>query len=375
MFGFFIMGFVDIIGIAINYVKQDFVFLNDTLANMLAMSCFFWFLVLSVPTGMLMNKIGRKKTVLLSFALQVVAFGIPVIIYDFTSVLVAFAFVGIGNTLLQVALNPLVTDVVKREKLTGTLTLGQFVKAVCSFLGPIITSWASGMAFGWKLIFPVYSVTSLIALAWLWFTPIKESGREETVSFRMAFDLFKDKYIVAFFIGILVLVGVDVGINTTFPKLLMEKCGLPLNEAGLGNSVYFFARTLGALAGGIILLKYSEIKFFSYSVLLAAIGLAGMLMTENLWVILAFVVIFGLGYANLFAIIFSLSLKRVPDRANEVSALLIMGVSGGALLPPLLGMVSDQFGTQVAALIVLTIVWLYMVWLISKVKEINNNNR
>lgn len=372
MFGFFIMGFVDIIGIAINYVKQDFLFLNDTLANMLAMSCFFWFLVLSIPTGMLMNKIGRKKTVLLSFAMQVIALGIPVMAYDFVWIMVAFAFLGIGNTLLQVALNPLVTDVVSKEKLTGTLTLGQFVKAVCSFLGPIIVSWASGMLFGWKLIFPMYAVTSLIALIWLWLTPINESKKGESISLHLTLGLFKDKYIVAFFIGILVLVGVDVGINTTFPKLLMEKCGLQLNEAGLGNSVYFFARTLGALGGGIFLLKYSEIKFFRYSVLLAVIGLAGMLATGNLWGMLACVIIFGLGYANLFAIIFSLSLKRVPDRANEVSALLIMGVSGGALLPPLLGVVSDKFDTQVAALIVITIVWLYMVWLISKVKEKNN---
>lgn len=371
MFGFFIMGFVDIIGVAINYVKQDFVFLNDTLANMLAMSCFFWFLVLSIPTGMLMNKIGRKKTVLLSFTIQVIALGIPIMVYDFVWILVAFAFLGIGNTLLQVALNPLVTDVVSKEKLTGTLTLGQFVKAVCSFLGPIITSWASGMIFGWKLIFPIYAVTSLIALVWLWLTPIKESKKEESVSLHQTLGLFKDKYIVSFFVGILVLVGVDVGINTTFPKLLMEKCGLQLSEAGLGNSVYFFARTLGALGGGIFLLKYSETKFFRYSVLLALVGLAGMLVTESLWGMLACVTIFGLGYANLFAIIFSLSLKRVPDRANEVSALLIMGVSGGALLPPLLGVVSDTFGTQVAALIVIAVVWLYMVWLISKVKEKN----
>lgn len=149
----------------------------------------------------------------------------------------------------------------------------------------------------------------------------------------------------------------------------MEKCALPLNEAGLGNSVYFFARTLGALGGGIFLLKYAETKFFRYSVLLALIGLGGMLVTSSLWGILAFVVIFGLGYANLFAIIFSLSLKRMPDRANEVSALLIMGVSGGALLPPLLGVVSDSFGTQTAAMILITLVWLYMVWLIRRVSN------
>ncbi len=370
MFGFFIMGFVDIIGIAINYVKQDFVFLNDTLANMLAMSCFLWFLVFSIPTGMLVNKIGRKKTVLVSFLLHVVALCIPFIAYNFTFVMIAFAFVGIGNTLLQVALNPLVTDVVSKEKLTGTLTLGQFVKAICSFLGPIITSWATGMTFGWKLVFPVYAITSLVAFIWLWLTPIKETEKGADVSFGVTLSLFKDKYILAFFIGILVLVGVDVGINATFPKLLMEKCNLPLSEAGLGNSVYFFARTLGALCGGIFLLKYSEVKFFRYSVLLAMLGLVAMLLTNNMWVILVCVVVFGLGYANLFSIIFSLSLKRVPEKANEVSALLIMGVSGGAIITPILGVTSDTFGTQLAAIVVIAAAWLYMIWLIIRVKKV-----
>lgn len=372
MFGFFIMGFVDIIGIAINNVKQDFTFLNDASANMLAMSCFFWFFVLSIPTGMLMNKIGRKNTVLISFIVHVIALCIPLISYSFTFVMIAFAFLGIGNTLLQVSLNPLATDVVSREKLTGTITLGQFVKAVSSFLGPIIATWASGMFFGWKLIFPIYAGTSLIAFIWLWLTSIKESEKAEATSFSATLNLFKDKYIVVFFIGILVLVGVDVGINATFPKLLMEKVGLDKNDANLGNSVYFFARTLGALGGGLFLLKYSEVKFFKYSSIFALIGLAVMLFASNLWAMLACVVVFGLGYANLFGIIFSLSLKRIPNKANEVSALLIMGVSGGAILTPILGVVSDIFATQIAAIAVIAIVWLYMLWLITKVKNVQS---
>lgn len=368
MFGFFVMGFVDIIGLAINYVKQDFESMTDTVANMLTISCYIWFLLLSVPTVMLINKVGRKHTVLLSFLLHVVALTIPLVSYDFSYLLVAFAFVGIGNTLLQVALNPLVTDVVSMDKLTGTLTLGQFVKAVCSFLGPIMVTWAAGMAYGWKLIFPIYALTSFIALVWLSLTPITTSKRSASVSFAGTFGLFKDRHIVWFFVGILVLVGVDVGMNATFPKLLMEKFELPLSEAGLGNSVYFFARTLGAFAGGMLLLKYAEIKFFKYSVFVALAGLLAMFVVDSLWLMLTCVSIFGLGYANLFAIVFSLSMKRMPDKANEISALLIMGVSGGAVVTPALGVASDEFGTQGAALAVIVLVWLYMVWLIKQVR-------
>ncbi len=368
MFGFFIMGFVDIVGVATSYVKNDFTDMNDTMVNLISLSCFLWFFLLSVPTGMLMNRIGRKKTVLLSFALHVAAMIVPLAAYDFTAILIAFALIGIGNTLLQVSLNPLVTDVISSDKLTGTLTLGQFVKAVSSFLGPILVAAVVGSFLGWKMIFPIYAAISLLALVWLWFTPIEESKQTGAdISLSNTFALLKDKYIVAFFIGILVLVGVDVGMGMTFPKLLMERLGLPLTEAGMGNSVYFFARTLGAFLGGIMLMKLPEQKFYIASVFIALAGLAGLIWSGTLATILAFVALFGIGYANLFSIIFSVSLKRVPERANEVSALLIVGVAGGAVIPPILGIITDHYQSQSAAIIALGIVWLYMLLLIGAI--------
>jgi len=291
------MGFVDIVGIATSYVKSDFAGLSDSVVNMISLSCFLWFLVLSIPTGMLMNRIGRKNTVLLSFAVHVLAMCMPLIAYDFASVLIAFGLIGIGNTLLQVSMNPLVMEVVTKDKLTGTLTLGQFVKAVSSFVGPILAAWAAGTFFGWKMIFPIYAGASLVALLWLWLTPIRDIREKSTnISFRATFDLLRDSRIVAYFIGILVLVGVDVGMNMTFPKLLMERCGLELTDAGMGNSVYFFARTVGAFLGGILLMKYSESKFFTYSTYIALLGLVLMLLSENLWFILGCVAVFGVGY-------------------------------------------------------------------------------
>lgn len=368
MFGFFIMGFVDIVGVSTSYVKNDFAGMNDTMVNLISLSCFLWFFLLSIPTGMLMNRIGRKKTVLLSFALHVAAMIVPLVAYDFTAVLIAFALIGIGNTLLQVSLNPLVTNVIAGDKLTGTLTLGQFVKAVSSFLGPIIAAAVTGSFLGWKMIFPIYAAISLLALIWLWLTPIAEQKVDSAdISIGHTFSLLKDKYIVAFFIGILVLVGVDVGMGITFPKLLMERCNLPLTDAGMGNSVYFFARTVGAFLGGILLMKLPERKFFTASVFVALAGLVGMIFLHGLWAVLACVAVFGVGYANLFSIIFSISMQRVPERANEVSALLIVGVAGGAVIPPVLGVITDAFGSQGAAIIALSIVWLYLVFLIGAI--------
>ena len=374
MFGFFIMGFVDIVGIATNYVKADFAGMDDKVASLISLSCFLWFLILSIPTGMLMNRIGRKKTVLLSFAVTAVAMLIPILKYDFVCILVAFAMLGVGNTILQVALNPLVSSVVSSDKLTGTLTLGQFTKAVSSFLGPILAAMFAGSAFGWKAVFPTYSIITFLAMVWLALSPIQEQMVERSeISFGRTFSLLKDKYIVLFFVGILVLVGVDVGMGITFPKLLQERCSLPLEKAGLGNSVYFLARTVGAFLGGLILMKYPAGKFFTASSLVALAALVGVIFSKNLVTVLVFVALFGLGYANLFSIIFSISMLKVPQKTNEVSALLIVGVCGGAIIPPVLGVVTDSFGTQGAALVALTLAWLFMVVLIPFINKVKTS--
>jgi fucose permease len=380
LFGFFIMGFVDIIGTAINYVKVDLT-LNDTTANLLSLSCFFWFLVLSIPTGLLMNRIGRKNTVLASFAFTLVGLLVPWIAYSLTAdqlyrfyaVLVAFALIGIGNTIIQVALNPLVSNVVAKNKLTGSLTLGQFIKALSSWLGPNVAAWLAATSLGWEYLFPVFAFVSLLAAVWLWATPIREDdGGSREISFGATFALLRNPKILLFFIGILVLVGVDVGLNATLPKYLMEKfpteiTGIPQADQ-LKSYYYFIVRALGAFLGGILLMKVSERKFYTVSVFLAFAGLVWLLFGQTLWSILAGVVIVALGYSNLFAIIFSLALKQVPEKANEISSLLIVGVSGGAIAL-LLGVVSDLFGTQWAAMTIVAAIWLYMIALIRTVNK------
>lgn len=374
MFGFFIMGFVDIIGVTVNYVSADFSSLSEAMVSLLTSSCFIWFLVLSVPIGLLMNRIGRKNTVLLSFLVHVLAFGLIVLNYSFVTIVLAFSFVGIGNTVLQVALNPLVTNLVSSEHQTGTMTIGQLVKALCSFSGPIIVGFFTGTNYGWQAIFLVYALISLVGLVWLALTRIPKeknitlSGNAVTGTF----SLFKDRAILIFFIGILVLVGVDVGMNVSFPKYIQDTCGLDLNKASLCNSIYFLARTVGALIGGIILIRIDERLFYKISIIMALIGLVGLILSKDQILAFIFVSLFGLGYSNLFAIIVSAAMKRNPDRSNEISALMIMGVSGGGILPPVMSVITNLVGNQWSAIMVLAVVWLYMFVLIGKISSKKN---
>lgn len=376
MLGFFVMGFVDLVGISTNYVKAD-LGMSDSVSSLISVSCFVWFFLLSIPTGFLMNKYGRKNVVLVSFILSMVALVIPIVLKDsFAGYLVAFALLGIGNTLLQVAMNPLVSEVVSGDRLTGTITLGQFVKAVCSFLAPIIAAACVGTAFGWRLLFPIYAAVTLLATLWLWLSPVKNTPIEgaEKVSFARTFSLLKDNTILLFFIAILVLVGVDVGMGVSFPKLIMERFDLPVEKASLGNSIYFLARTVSAFCGGIILMKMNEKNFYLVSIIAAAAGLVGMLFAHVQWLMVASVIVFGLGYANLFSIIFSLAIKHVPARANEVSSLLVTGIAGGAIVTPLLGIVTDATGTQTAAFVAMLVIWVYMCLIFGKVSKTANES-
>lgn len=357
--GFFIMGFIDVVGIATNYVKQDFE-LSDTLSNVLPMAVFLWFLIFSVPTGMLMNRIGRKRTVQLSMIVTCAAMLVPMFAYTLPVVLVAFALIGIGNTLLQVALNPLLTNVVSKDRLTSILTAGQFTKAISSFLGPIIAAYAVTRFHNWQLLFPLFAAVVLLSFLWLTATPLHEDDRKENTStIRECFALLGDRKIFLYFLGILTLVGIDVGLNVSAPKILMERTGIALEQAGYIASVYFVFKTAGTFLGAFLLARWSARIFYVVSAMAAIAAMIILLFAADATFIYAGVALAGFACANIFSILFSFSLQRKPERSNEVSGLLIMGVSGGGIFPFLMGIASDTAGAQWGAVAVLLICCLY----------------
>lgn len=371
LFGFFIMGFVDVVGIATNYVKKDFG-LSDTLSNLLPMAVFLWFLIFSVPTGMLMNKIGRKRTVQLSMLVTGIGLLVPMISYTLPVVLSAFALLGIGNTLLQVALNPLLTNVVSKDKLTSSLTTGQFIKAVSSFLGPIIAAYAGTQFGNWQALFPIFAAITVLSFLWLSATPLHEGGRNESTStIAECFALLGDRRIFLYFAGILTLVGIDVGLNVSGPRLLMERTGMELEQAGYVASLYFVFKTTGTFLGAILLAKWPARRFYLISAIGAVAAMILLLFAHNAALIYAGVALAGFACANIFSILFSFAMQRMPERSNEVSGLLIMGVSGGAIFPLLMGLASDAAAAQWGAIAVLLVCCAYHWWL--AVKELKSS--
>lgn len=364
MLCFFAMGFVDLVGIASNYVKADLA-LTDAQANIFPSLVFFWFLIFSVPTGMLMNRIGRKRTVLLSLAVTAVSLMLPLFGDGYGLMLCSFSLLGIGNALMQTSLNPLLSNIISGDKLASSLTFGQFVKAIASFLAPYIAMWGATQAMptfglGWRVLFPIYMVVAIIAIVWLSSTPIDEEKPDKASGLVNCLKLLGTPFILLCFIGIMCHVGIDVGTNTTAPKLLMERVGLTLEEAGFATSLYFIFRTAGCLLGTFILQHLSARRFLAVSVVCMLVAMVGLLVSEAHYVIYVCIALIGFGNSNVFPIIFAQALTMVPDKKNEVSGLMIMGLFGGTVFPLLMGVASDAVG-QNGAVAVMSVGVIYLI--------------
>ncbi|MBO4891894.1 MAG: MFS transporter [Prevotella sp.] len=374
MLCFFCMGFVDLVGIASNYVKEDLA-LNDSTANIFPSLVFFWFLIFSVPTGMLMNKIGRKKTVLLSLGVTVLSLLIPLFGNNFAIMLISFSLLGIGNALMQTSLNPLVSTVMGGGNLASTLTFGQFIKAIASFLAPYLAMWGAtqvipSFGYDWRILFGIYFVVGILATALLGVTPIDEPKVEGKAStFAECFKLLGTPIVLLSFFGIMCHVGIDVGTNTTAPKILMERLGMTLNDAAFATSLYFIFRTIGCLTGSFFLRVLPTRTFFIISVVMMALSMCGLFFGTEKWILYTAIALVGYGNSNIFSICFAQALTSMPEKQNEVSGLMIMGLFGGTIFPLLMGFASDAIG-QAGAVLIMALGVIYLFTYIKQLKTV-----
>lgn len=361
---FFVMGFCDVVGIASSHLKADFN-LSEVMAGFIPSMVFVWFLFLSLPSALMMNRLGRKKMVQLSNVITIVGMLIPFISYTFFSCIMAFILLGVGNTILQVSLNPLLTNVVGGDKLASCLTAGQVIKAVSSFCGPFVALAAASVLGNWMYLFPIFALVTIISWVLLSVTEIEEGplarNDGDAKSFK-TFLLLRDPAILLYFLGIFFIVGVDVGTNTVSPKLLMERCSFNVDKASLGASVYFICRTAGAFLGSFALNRMDEVRYLRINVILALFSMIVLYFVQSSAGILAAVGCIGFFCSSIFPILFSLALKARPGKANEISGFLITGVCGGAVIPPLMGAASEAVGSQAGSLAVISVCLLYLVF-------------
>ncbi len=365
---FVIMGFVDIIGVATGYIKKDFELTNFAV-QFLPMMVLLWFFVLSVPAGILQDKFGKRNMLNIGMLIQAVGLGLPFVSYSFGMMFASFILLGVGNTVIQVSANPLLQDVSPGEKLASYLSTSQFVKAVISFSGPLIATFVASAFGDWRLVFAVYGITSMLGAVWLAATPIQESKPDrKPATFASCFGLLSNRFVAFMALSIFLIVGTEVAINTNISNILIAKYGITLEKAAIGISVFFAGETVARLTGAIILNWIKPRPFLLITALVALAGIVGIFVLPSYFLAFASIFIIGLGAGNMFPIIFSLALEKMPDRANEISGLLIMAVSGGAFIPPVMGFVSTAV-SPMASISVVTVCMLYILWVALYVRK------
>jgi len=359
LLSFYVMGFVDLVGVATGYVKKDFQ-LSETVAQLLPSMVFLWFALISIPTGIFQDRRGKRLTVNLGMAITGIGMLVPFIHYTYFTAILGFMILGIGNTILQVSANPLLLDISSDQNKAANLSLSQFIKAIAAMLGPIITTALVKYTGNWKLIFPIYAVISALSVIWLYSVKIEEyKSEKEPATFGSVLALFKKPFVIIMVLSTFLMVGFDVGINSNIANFLKTRFSISLESASLGISIYFASLMVGRFLGAILLRKINPYKFLAWSLVLTLIGLAGIIISDNLTLTRIMIFVAGLGFSNTFPIVFSLIVARMPKYANELSSLIILSVVGGAIIPPIMGLISDKINVT-ACLYVLVICVLYV---------------
>ena len=359
---FFVMSFVDLVGIGVDRVSTD-MNLSATLAQLIPSAAFLWFLLLSVPVGVMQSRLGKRF--MLNIGMVVTALGllVPYFFYTFGMVLVGFALLGIGNTIVQVSANPLLVFVVAGNRASSFLSFSQFVKAIGSMIGAPLAGLLA-LRFGdWKLLFLVFGVVSLLSVLWLSSVKIDEGKQTEVkATFGSAFKLLGTGFVFLMVMSIFLVVGIDVGFNSNSGQFLIKQFGMDPVAAESGRSVYFFGRMLGTFAGAIMLTRISSRKFFMWTSVLGIFSMAAILLIPSPVIAWGLVFMIGLAVANIFPLVFSITVEKYPERSNEISGLMMMAICGGAVIPLVIGMVSDLANVAVGmSILILCLIYLFSV--------------
>jgi MFS transporter, FHS family, L-fucose permease len=341
LMAFFVMSFVDLVGIGVDRVSKD-MNLSATLAQLIPSAAFLWFLLLSVPVGVMQSRLGKRF--MLNIGMGVTALGllVPYFFYTFEMVLIGFALLGIGNTIVQVSANPLLVDVVPGNRTSSYLSFSQFVKAIGSMIGAPLAAVLASWFGDWKLLFLVFGVVSILSVFWLGSVKINEAKEAEVkATFTSSFKLLGTGFVLMMVLSIFIVVGIDVGFNSNSGQFLSKQFGIDQTAAESGRSVYFFGRMLGTFAGALLLTRITSRKFFLWTSVLGILCFVAILVIPSPVIAWGLVFMIGLSVANIFPLVFSITVERYPNRSNEISGLMMMAICGGAVIPLVIGWVSD----------------------------------
>ena len=353
---FLVMGFGDVSGPLTSQLQTDFTLTNFQ-AGLVTFMAFIMFGLLSIPMGLYQDRRGRKHVLMLGLLAALFGMILPILgrYESFPLILGGLLFMGTGATLLQVAGNPIMRDVSPEGKYSRNLSYGQFVKAIGSLSGsliPIVAARYWGL--DWKILFPIYGIVIIIVIVYLFFTKVEEQilEKEKPATMKSCFGLLGNPFILLMVIGIFLYVGAEVSMSAKLPNYLADKFDFDIKEKGLIGTMFFFiSLTAGRFLGGVILNWLTPKRFLVATALVSMAGIAGLYFSPNHITAFVFIFIIGLGFANIFPLIFSITVDTMPERSNEISGLMVTAILGAAVVPVLFGVVADLFGLMAGFLV------------------------
>lgn len=354
---FLCMGFGDAAGPLVNLATEVFD-ISNAAASLIASAGFIMFGLLSIPMGIIQYKIGKKNVMLLGLGVFFMGVIVPILGLSFPLLLTAVFIMGAGAAILQVAGNPIMRDVSQEGKYSRNLSFGQFIKAIGSLSASLIPAFVAGKLISdffifstngaakpaeWRILFPIYGILIFITLITVSFLKVKEKQEktQKPTTFATSFKSLTDKYILIMVIGIFLYVGAEVSMSSKIAVFFSEKYNIDLTKIGmLGVGVFFLSLTVGRFLGGVILNWMRPKLFLLLTCLISLIGLGGIFIPNLTFAWIA-VFLIGIGFANIFPLIFSITVDTLPEKTNEISGLMITAIVGGAVIPPLTGIVAD----------------------------------
>lgn len=385
LLAFLAMGFADVVGPMVSLAKTSFN-LSNTVAQLLPFTGFLMFGLLSIPMGLYQDRKTKKHTLMLGLAVAFIGLIIPMISgmygkltldtsssWQFYVVLLAILLLGAGATILQVSGNPIMRDVSGEGNYSRNLTIGQTIKAIGSSMGFLVPPLvARYFGLDWTILFPVYTIILLLALVMI--KPLKIEEKRDINSRPASLSsclklLVSNKFIFMMVSAIFLYVGAEVAMSSGVPLLLEQNFNIKGFSLIISWGLFFCPILLGRFAGSIVLRWLSATKFLLITILMALFGIV-MLLLGNKELAYAGIVLTGLGFANIFPLIFSIAIDALPERNNEISGLMVTAIIGGAVVPLLMGIVGDAAGLIAGFLVPLCCIMLILVFSIFSLKQV-----
>jgi fucose permease len=382
---FFVISFLsNIIGPIIPDIITGF-HLSLTMVSLLPFAFFIAYGFMSIPAGILLEVFKEKKVMMFAFLLSSLGSLLIVISPNYMSAIVSLFMIGCGMAMLQVVVNPLLRTAGGEENYANFSVWAQLIFGFASYLSPFVyqsfilqkklsvnqTGWSATLfkqipdAFPWLSLYVLFIAVSLLMVVIIYaskFPKVDLDESEKPGRLEIYLTLFKNKYVILYFIAILCYAGTEQGISNWISQFLSTYHGLDPQTTGADTIAYFWGLMTAGGILGLILLKIldSRIVLVTFS-FLAIASLALALLGTKSMALLAFPLL-GLFLSVMFPIIFSLALNSFKENHGSFSGILVTGIVGGAILPFIIGGVGDIFGLKIGmSVLFITLLYIFSI--------------